>query len=50
VGTVVNPTVFSCDWKWRDTSPKHFLCQSNCSGSLKVCDSPWSDVSLRVLI
>jgi len=27
----VNPTAFSCDWKWRDTSPKHFLCQSNYS-------------------
>jgi hypothetical protein len=49
-----NSTILSSNWKWRDTSPMHFLCLSNHSQLLwdprKSVDSPWLDMSVHALI
>jgi hypothetical protein len=53
VGTLKHFSVFSPIWKWRRFTNACFMSVkpfATASWPFKICDSPWSDVSVRALI
>lgn len=52
-GGTQNPSVFSCNRKWRHTAPTHFWPVKQFVTALRLskeCDRPWPNVSMRTLI